>query len=175
MADEEQPEVVLSKDELLAEMKKATDAGDWKAVSKISSKIAKAVATEEKSEREAKLKVLVDVESRIKGAITKVVDKITGELDRETLDLMDGVWYVNDFSEALTSCRLIKGAARKGGGGGGGGGKKFSITTKELLDKHGSELMGDTGKTFQENYDLDTGGNARYKVRMKLLKLEGLG
>lgn len=169
---EEEKEVILSKDELLAEMKEATDAGDWKKVSKISSKIAKAVASEEKGEREAAQKLLQDVTEVVKARIDKLVTKIVDELEPDVVKAMSGVWYVNDFGEKLTSCRLVKGAARKGGGG--GGGKKFSITTKELLDKHGTEIMGDTGKSYQENYDADTNGNSRYKIRMKLLKAEGL-
>lgn len=170
MVDE--TEVILSKDDLLAQMKEATDAGDWKAMSKISSKVAKIVATEDKAEKDVQLKILEDTTVHIKSTLDKVVNKIVDGLDKEVLDAMSGVWYVNDFGEALTTCRLVKGAARKGGGG--GGGKKFSISTKELLDKHGAEQMGDSGMTFQEAYDSDTGGNARYKVRMKLLKAEGV-
>lgn len=170
MPDEE---VVKTKDQLLAEMKTATDAMDWKAVSKVSSQIAKVVAAKEKEEKELRLAVLVEVEENIKTAIGKAVQRVIDALDTPTLELMDGVWYSHDFGEKLTACRLTKGAARKAGGGGGGG-KKFSITTKELLDNHGTKLMGDTGKTFQQAYDEDTGGNSRYKVRMKLLKLEGL-
>lgn len=171
----EEPEVVLSKDELLAEMKTAMETGDFKAVSKISSKIAKAVVAEEKVEKDAKLAIISGLTEDMKKAIDKVVNKLVDEFvrtDAKLAEAMDGVWYVNDFAEKLTSCRLVKGAVRKGGGG--GGGKKFSITTNELLAKHGSEMMGDSGKTFQEAYDEDTGGNARYKVRMKLLKAEGL-
>lgn len=171
MSDE--TEVVLSKDELLAEMKKAVDAGDYKAVSKISSKIAKAQVAEEKVAKDAKLAVIKGVTEVVKAKLDTAVTKIVDGLDKEVLEAMDGVWYVNDFTENLTTCRLVKGAVRKGGGGGGGG-KKFSITTKDLLDKHGAEAMGDSGQSFQEAYDGDTDGNSRYKVRMKLLKAEGL-
>jgi len=172
MTTEVAPEKVQTKAELLAEMKVATDAGDWKAVSKISAKIAKVVATEEKAEKDAKLAVIATTTEIFKKAMDKTVATLIKDVDPELLKVMDGVWYVNDFGEKLTTCRLVKGAVRKAGGG--GGGKKFSISTTELLSKHGSEMMGDSGKTFQEAYDADTGGNSRYKVRMKLLKADGL-
>lgn len=160
---------VKTKDQLLAEMKVAMDSGDFKAVSKVSSQIAKVVAGEEKVEKDAKQAAVAKLTDVVKKAIDKAVKPF---IDSGELDAADGIWYANDFGEKLTSCRLVKGAARKAGGG--GGGKKFNVTTTELLTKHGAELMGDTGKTFQEAYDEDTGGNARYKVRMKLLKADGL-
>lgn len=168
----DEPEIALSKDELLAEMQVAMDSGDFKAVSKISSKIAKAVVAEEKAEKDARLAVIAGVTETVKAKLDGAVAKIVDGLEKEILEAMDGVWYVNDFAESLTTCRLVKGAVRKGGGG--GGGKKFSITTKDLLERHGAEQMGDSGQTFQEAYDSDTNGNARYKVRVKMLKAEGL-
>ena len=167
-------EAVLSKDELLAEMKVAMDSGDFKAVSKISSKIAKTVVAEEKVAKDAQLAVIKGITETVKAKLDTVITKIVDGLDKDVLEAMDGVWYVNDFAEQLTTCRLVKGAARKGGGGGGGGGKKFSVSTKELLEAHGAEQMGDSGQTLQEAYDADTNGNARYKVRIKLLKAHGL-
>lgn len=166
-------EVIKTKDELLAEIKVAAEAGDWKAVSKVSSQIAKVVAGEEKAEKVEKEAALAGVTEDIKKALDKTVAKFIEAINPITLEAMDGVWYSQDFGEQLTTCRIVKGAVRKGSTGGGGG-KKFSITTNDLLTKHGSELMGDTGKTFQEAYDEDTGGNSRYKVRMKLLKADGL-
>lgn len=164
-----------TKDELLAEMKVASDAMDWKAVSKVSSQIAKLVAGEEKAEKDAKLAVVVALADTYKKAIDKVVNKLAETVPADQLEVMQGIWYSFDFEEIESSCRLMKGTTRKAGAGsGGGGGKKFSITTNELLAKHGSEQMGDSGMTFSESYAADTGGNARYKVRMKLLKAEGL-
>lgn len=161
-----------TKKELLAEMKLAMDSGDFKAVSKVSTQIAKVVAGEEKAEKDKALSVLVGYTEEIKQAIDKVVQKFIDTTDSKILAAMDGVWFSYDFAEALTTCRLIKSAARKSGGG--GGGKKFNVTTSDLLSRHGGEQMGDSGKTFQQAYDEDTGGNARYKVRMKLLKADGL-
>lgn len=164
---------VKTKKQLLAEMKTATDAGDWKAVGKISSEIARTVATDEKAEKDAKLAVVNELTVEVKGIFDTIVARLNAE---HKLDACDGVWYSSDFGEKLTTCRLLKGAARKSGGGSGGG-KKFNITTHELLTKHGSETvkMGDKEMTFNEAYAADTGGNSRYKVRMKLLKVEGLG
>ena len=161
-----------TKDELLAEMKVATDAGDWRAVSKISSKIAKLVATEEKAEKDLKLEKLVGVTADIKGKIAKVVTKFVADLPQEILEIMDGVWYSQDFESTETACKVTKGAVRKSGGG--GGGKNFAITTAELLKQHGTDLMKDSNKSYQEAYDEDTGGNSRYKIRVKLLKLAGI-
>ena len=150
MADE-----TKTKDQLLAELKTALDSGDFKAVAKVSREIDKLTVGEEKAEKEAKLAVVTDLTAKVK----KVLDKALGTIDFPPE--ADGVWYSNDFGEALTSCRLVKGAVRKASGGGGGGGKKFSISTNELLQRHGSDEMGESGKTFQEAYDEDTAGNSR--------------
>lgn len=160
---------VKTKKQLLADMQKAMETGDFKAVSKVSSAIAKIVADEEKAEKDAKLSAIVGLTEQVKVHF----DNLVVELNKNgALDACDGVWYSNDFGDKLTTCRLLKGATRKGGGG--GGGKKFNITTNDLLTKHGAEQMGDSGMTFQQAYDEKTDGNSRYKVRMKLLKADGL-
>ncbi len=169
MADDEQ---VKSQDELLAEMKVATDAGDWKAVSKISSAIAKMVAVGEKAEKDAKLEAIKGLTEKVKATIDKAVQKI---VESGELDAAEGIWYVNDFGEKLTSCRLLKSAQRKGGGG--GVGKKLSITTTDLLKDYGDQVIegGDlAGMTFKAAYEGNTDGNFRYKLRMKMAKLAGL-
>jgi hypothetical protein len=171
---EETPEVVKSQDELIAEMKAATESGDWKAVSRLSSQIAKMVAAEEKAEKEEKLKAIAGLTEKVKGVLDKAVNRLveSGELDG-----CDGVWYSYDFGEKLTTCRLLKGQARKGGGGGGGG-KKFNISTEELLNQYGDQIVkiGDVEQTFKEHWDSTpaTDGNARYKIRVKLLKVAKL-
>jgi len=166
---------VKTQDQLLADMRAALDTGDFKAVSKISSEIAKMVAATEKVEKDAKLAALVGTTKKVMGILDNAVKKL---VDSGELDEADGIWFAFDFGEKREyginpSCRLVKVARRTGGTG--GGGKKFSISTNELLGKHGSEIMNkETGQTFQEAYDADTGGNARYAIRGKLLKLEGL-
>lgn len=165
-------EVVKTQKELLAEMKVATDAGDWKGVSKISSQIAKVVKAEESAEKDAKEATLAEVTKSVKAAIDKVVNKIVESMaGTPELEAMDGVWYSWDFGETLVTCRVVKSAKRKSGGG--GGGKKFNITTNELLEKHGDEEYKD-GESFKSAYESNTDGNSRYKIRMKLLKAEGL-
>ena len=166
------PEVeVKTKKQLLAEMKVAVDSGNFKAVSKISAEIAKLVATEEKAEREAKQAAAAELSIKVKAQIDAVVKKL---IDSKALDVCDGVWYSYDFGEKLSTCRLLK-SQPKAKGSGGGAGKKFAISTAELLAKHGDEIANsETGETFKQAYEKDTSGNARYRVRMKLLKAEGL-
>lgn len=164
MADEP----IKTQEELLAEMDAALKSGDWKAVSRVSSQIAKVVKTQESAEKEAKLAAIAGLTEKVKKAIDKAIATI--EFPEEA----DGVWYSNDFGEALATCRLVKGAARRTGGG--GGGKKFSITTNELLERHGDKVIetGDLeGHTYRSVYEGNTEGNSRYKIRMKLLKLDG--
>lgn len=170
VAPEAAAEEAKTKDQLLAEMKSAVDKGDWKGVAKISTAIAKTVAAEEKAELEAKQAAVGKLTDKVKAAFDAVAKKI---VDSGELDAADGIWYANDFGEKLTTCRLLK-SQPKAKGTGGGGGKKVDITTTALLEKHGHLQMGDSGKTYQQAFDEDTGGNARYKIRMKLLKVAGL-
>ena len=165
-------EGIETKDQLLIELKAALDSGDFKAVAKVCREIDKMVTGEEKVAKDAKLAAVVELTVEVKKAMDKVVQ---GFVDKNKLDAADGVWYSYDFGDTLATCRLLKGAARTPGSGGGGG-KKFSISTSELLKTHGSEMLGDTGKTFQQAYDeLPTSdGQGRYNVRTKLLKKEGL-
>lgn len=163
---------VKSQKQLLSEMTEATNKGDWKAVSKISSEIAKLVAGQEKAERDAKLEAVIELTEKVKKTLDKALKPL---YDSGELDVCDGVWYSWDFGNTEIATRLLKGTTRKGGNG--GGGKKFSITTKELLEAHGTVVIdsGDNaGATYREVYEASTDGNSRYSVRMKLLKLHGL-
>lgn len=166
MADE-----VKTKDQLLADLQTAMDKGEWKTISQISSQISKLVKTEETAERDAKLTALKDTTSKVKKAIEKAIKFY---IDNNDLEVADGVWFVWDFEQGdLVECRLVK-SAPKAKGGGGGGGKKFDIKTSELLERFGGEQVGDTGKTYQEAYDSNTDGNARYNLRTKMLKLANM-
>lgn len=161
---------VRDKKTLMAEMKVALDKGDFKAVTKLSQEISKIQAATEKSEVDAKVKAAEVLTLDVKAVIDEAV---AGLVKSGKLDNMDGVWYVQDFGEKLTTCRLVKSAPRKAGTGGGAA-KKFDVATADLLAKHGSKVIDqESGKTFQQAYDEDTDGNSRYKVRVKLLKLEG--
>lgn len=180
-------EVIKSKDELLASMKKATDAGDWKAVSKISSEIAKSVAAEEKAEKEKHQAALAGITEAIKKAIDKTIDKALETIEPAVLDVMDGVWYARDFGEALTTCKVSKGAARKTAGTGDSNGSYISRPEKsaDLLEQVGSHVMfeADTevtidkvthtmpaGTTLQQAFAYSQNGGWRNRVRMALLK-----
>lgn len=161
-----------SQKSLLEEMKAATQKNDWKSVSKISSEIAKLVATQEKLERDKKLEAVVGLTDKVKTAIDKVIVPM---IDAKELDVCDGVWYSRDFGSTEVTCKLIKGGRNQSGGG--GAGKKFSITTKELLEKYGDEVLtsGDhQGKTFNQVFKDEEDGNLRYTMRVKLLKMDGL-
>ena len=161
------------KEELLAQMRKAVDDGDWKAVSKISTEIAKVVAAEERSEKEARQSLLAQQTVIFTDAIRKVVDSLVAEVPDNVIDLMDGVWFSFDFGESLAACRLTKTAVRKASSGGGGGGKKYSAKTSELLEKYG-DTKAANGDTYRQLYEATTDGNQRYNIRVKLLKLAGV-
>jgi len=174
MVDEQAIEVVKTQADLIAEMKQAVDSGDWKAVSRISSAIAKVVAAEEKAEKDAKLAAVVGLTEKVKAAFDKIVQKLT---ETGELDAADGVWYVNDFGETLTSCRLLKSAPKAKGTSGGTPGKKLNITTSELLAQVGESVIegGDlAGMSFKKAYESNTDGNFRYKLRTKMAKKAGL-
>jgi len=165
-------ETVKTKAELVEEMKVAAKAEDWKVISKISSSIAKMVKEEEKVEKDAKLEAIAGLTEKVKSIIDKTVQKL---IDTGELDPADGIWYVQDFGEKLTSCRLLKTAPRKSGGG--GAGKKLNITTTALLEQFGESVIesGDLeGMTFKAAYESNTNGNFRYKLRLKMAKLAGL-
>ena len=145
---------VADKEQLLAQMKEATDKNDWKAVSKISSQIAKVVVAEEKAVKDAQLAAVAGLTEDIKKIIDKAIDKWIQTLPDEQVAALDGVWYGQEFGE-VTSCKVVKGAIKTGGGGGGGGGKKFAISTNDLLAQHGDKVIesgDDQGKTFNEAY-----------------------
>lgn len=167
------PEKVDTIESLQVELKQAVTAKEvnWKLVSGISEKLDKMTKALANSKREATLKALEAVTAQVKAAIEKAVEPFMDKLTEA-----DGIWYSNDFGDALTGCRLMKSAAKKasGGGGGGGAGKSFDISTEQLLKNHGGKMMGESGQTYQEAHDESTDGNKRYNVRKKLLKEEGL-
>lgn len=165
-----QPEVTEA--DLLKQMQEATKSGDFKQVAKVAQELVKFQKAREQAEHDAKVKALEAITDSVKSAIDKVVNQM---IQDGKLNMADGVWYVNDFGEKLTSCRLMKGQAKAAGTGktgGGGGGKKFAVETSELLEKFGSQEYKD-GQTFQAAWDSNTDKNWRYAIREKLLKLGG--
>ena len=162
----------MTYDQLMAAIKEASGKNDWKLVSKLAGQINKLEAAKAKADTEAKNKALEGMTQLVKDTIGKA---LAGLKSSGKLDAADGIWYADDFGEKETSCRLMKSAPRKASGGGGGG-KKFDITTEALLAKHGTKSV--EGKTpaitYSKWFEESTDGNHRYKVRTKLLKLDGL-
>lgn len=161
----------MTQKELMAKLQDAITASDFKQVAKISKEIAAAQAEQEKTEKERtateRVTLVEAIRKDFKAFLKQYKDPIGAVYG-------DGLWcaWNPDNQENPLEVRITKKSVRAGGGVGGGG-KKFSITTEELLSKHGSAEYKE-GVTCQEAYDSDTAGNARYKVRVKMLKHEGL-
>lgn len=79
---------------------------------------------------------------------------------------------VSQNAEGKWTTDVVAGAKARTGGG--GGGKRFSVSTEEMLKKHGSHKPENWDMTLQQKYDSTKDGNSRYAVRKVCLKLEGL-
>lgn len=156
--------------ELMAELTKALESKDFKAVAAASRKLDQAVKTAEKAETDAKLAALDAIKDKVASVISKAVKPL---VDSGELDSADGIWYSYDFGEAAPVIRLTKTAPRAARSGGGGGGKKFDVITDDMLARHGQEEYKD-GLNFQQAWESSTDKNWRYSIRQKLLKAEGL-
>lgn len=164
------PAGIFTEDSLMSQLDIALKAKDFKAVAKASGELVKFQKAREAAELEVKQKALEAVTKEVMAAIVKAVKPF---VDAGKLDDADGIWYANDFGEAMTSCRLMKSTPRKArAGGGNGGGGKFAVSTNDLLEKFGSQEYKD-GVTFAEAYEADTDKNKRFAIRTKLLKLGG--
>ena len=161
-----------SEAELKAQIKAMVDKGEFGSeFAKLSKQLAGLQAKREADEREAKQKALVDITEKVKDVIMKATEPLLKEIEAKG---GDGIWFVSDWGEALVDVKLMKKAPAKAkSSGGGGGGKKFSISTDELLAKHGDKMF-DESMTFRQAHESTTDGNFRYKVRTKLLKEDGL-
>jgi len=161
---------VVSEKQLMADIQKASAAGDYKAVARIAQELVKYQRSKEQAETEAKQRALAAIVLEVKTALDAAVKRL---VDSKKLDLADGVWYSMDFGDKSTSCRLLRTATKTLRSGSGGGGKKFAVGTAELLQKHGNIEYKD-GQSFQAAYDSDPDKNKRYAIRESLLKMEGL-
>lgn len=168
----EQPKPQPSEAELMQQMDTALKSGDFKAVAKVASDLAKFQKEREKAELEAKQQKLAATTEVVKSAIEKLIEKL---IQDGKLDDADGVWFSYDFGTTEKTCKLFKSQAKpRSSGGGGGTGKKFDVSTSDLLEKHGTEEYKD-GQTFQQAWDGSEGDkNKRYAVRMALLKKSGI-
>lgn len=155
---------------LLAELKKAFDSGDYKAIAAASRKLDQFERQAEKAATEKKLAALKGLGEEVTKVIMKAVQPL---IDSKKLDEADGIWFAYDFGDKQPVTRLTKTAAKARSGGGGGVGKKFDVTTESLLEKYGGDEMKD-GQTYQQVWDSNTDKNSRYTVRKELLKKEGL-
>jgi hypothetical protein len=183
-------EMPKTESELMQEMTAAVKSGDYKAVAKVAQELVKVQKVKESTELAAKIAVLTEKTLMVKGFYDTLtgffiggkapeserVNKFASTIKKMTgteLDQADGVWFSNDFGEKLTTCRLVKTAAKTAKAGGTGGGKKFAIGTAELLEKHGSSEYKD-GLTFKAAFDSNTDKNYRYAIREALLKKDGV-
>lgn len=161
--------------ELMASMDKAIKSGDYKAVAKVATEIAKVQKTKEQAEVEAKQKALAGLTEKVKAMIEKAVKPM---VDAGELDQADGIWYTYDFAEKLTACRLMKSQPKaRTTTGGGGGGKKFDVATtpgSDLFEKFKGEAYKESGMTVQQAWDSDADKNKRYAIRQWLLKKGGV-
>lgn len=155
--------------QLMQEMQTAVESGDFKLVAKVATELAKFQKAREAEELKAKQEKLAKTTLVVKEAIDKLVSKLMSD---GKLDNADGVWYNYDFGTTEADCRLYKAPAKaRSSGGGGGAGKKFDVKTEDLLAEHAAKPYKETGMTYQQAWDSAEGDkNARYAVRMALLK-----
>lgn len=163
-------EHIKTEAELVADMSAAIKSGDYKVIAKVANDLVKFQKAKEQADLEAKQKVLLVKTDLVKTAIQKALAPLVAAGE---LDLADGIWYTQDFSEKLVTCKLMKTAAKASSGShAGGGGKKFNISTDELMEKFGQDSY-KNGTTFKVAYDSNTDKNWRYGIREALLKLNG--
>lgn len=156
--------------ELMQDMNAAVKSGDYKAVAKVAQALVKFQKEKEAAELTAKQKELEVITDEVLSALNAALKPL---IDAKKLDSADGVWFVQDFGEKLVSCRLTKSAKRASTGGtGGGGGKKFTVSTKDLLEQFGDQDYKD-GMTYSEAQEHSTDKNWRYAIREALLKKGG--
>ena len=168
-----------TQEQLKEQLQVALASNDWKAVTKISGVIAKQQVAVERAEREAKEAEVIQLCEFVKDVIDEALKDFIAD---GTLDKADGVWYSYNFGDKASSIRLLaKQTVSKSTGGGGSATKKFAITTESMVAKYGSEPYTVNFKdgtsyngTVAEYYEQYKDGNARYQLRMKLLKKEGL-
>lgn len=183
----------MDKDQLFEALGTAYKAKDFKLMGKLSSLVAKAEQTEEKSKKDALLAELIAVTQNVSTAISGVIESL---VDTGQLEGAEGVWYAFDFGAIREvginpACRLIKSGRKTTGEGSGGKSSYVANPAKsaDLLNQVGDEVMfaEDTtvtidkqeqvmpaGTTYRKAYDFSTNGGWRNRVRMALLKKAGI-
>ena len=139
---------VVTKESLMSDLQTAMAANDWKSVAKASAAIAKLQTSIEKSEREAFEAEVIGIAEVVKDVIDSALKDF---IDDGTLDKADGVWYSYNFSDGVSSIRLLEKSITKSGtksaGSAGSIGKKFDVTKEQLMDACGDEQYKETGMT----------------------------
>ena len=150
--------------------------GDLEAVLKLAGEAKKAKSAQTSAKDEATKKQRDELIDKVKKDFQRLVQAYWGQIvslvgeDRAILKCFIDKGQVPDVA-------IMKGAARAGGGGGGAG-KTYEKSTDDLLEKFGSQMYKDTGKTTKQAFDEavdDEGkpdGNKRYLVRKYLIKLD---
>ena len=132
-----------------------------------------------KGQKTAEQAALAEKQAALKGMTEKVKDLLVAQVDKlrqkGDLEKADHVKFLYVFADNTIECSLVKSSqARTRSGTGAGTGQKINKPTSELLTEYGDQPYKETGMTHQEAFDADSGGNARYAVRLSLLKLAGL-
>ena len=175
------PQVIEPTAEQKQQLAEALANGDYKTVTAISKAIAaeqgkaeKAKREEAKKQDEEKRKLLEDTTTLVKADLIEHIRMLIDTVpNMDKADLVSFKWVIADDPETA-ECKLFKAASRPAGKReGGGGGKKYGVDTKDLLEKYGDDEYKD-GQTFKQAWEADSSGNARYKVRVALLKKDGV-
>lgn len=167
-----------TKEELASQLRTVlnTEPVDYEEVARLSAAIIKMEKEAEAAERAEREKEAVEMTDAVKQTIQAALAKRfkNGELDK-----FDGVWYSQDNSDGLVTCRLLKPAKKSGSTGGGGGKPKSNLPkTSELMPEYGDrpyngKIEEFKGMTLRQAHDSTTDGNKRFKVREQLLKEAG--
>lgn len=172
---------------LIAQLKLAVEAGDYKAAGNLSKQLIGAQQAAEALAEATKQNALRAVTAKVIVAIQNALKPLAKEMAEAKAD---GVWFVQDDVSTELSCRLFKSKPKTPStprASGGGAGKRYAISTTELLSKHGAEPMpehkrgGANGvtivagaETFQQAQDASTDKNDRFSVRKLLLTQAGV-
>lgn len=164
------PEVNV--EDLRKQMDKAFKEGRNEEAAKLARTLAAAYAGLAEAERKAKEEALAGTTLKVKEAIEKALESLLEEI--EGLG-GEGIWFSYEFGELNEkNVRLLKSQApTKTKSSGGGGGKKYPKSTEDMLKLYGDRVMNqETGETYQQFYDANTGSNPRYKVRMHMIRID---
>lgn len=174
---------VKTREQLLADLKKAYESGDMKALRTVSKQIDEFDTAAEKAGEVAKQEALKERWEAVYGELIGTGEEpgvIRDMVEKGELDTAEGIWIRWDFGETdekgiNPSLKFFKAQKLAGTGGTKAGkGRKFP-STLELLKDHGDKVEEKSGKTWRELYDEAKGdGNKVYQVRMKLGKALGV-